>query len=82
MHTDNTISALLVGQKALIVGFKNKNKKYRDKLLSMGLVKGTVFTITKIAPLGDPIEIEVRGFKLSLRKEESEILLIKKLNEG
>ena len=42
----------------------------------MGLTKGTRITIVKKAPLGDPVEITVRGYQLSLRKEEAAILLL------
>ena len=42
----------------------------------MGLTKATQFTIVRRAPLGDPIEIRVRGFSLSLRKAEADALLV------
>ena len=46
------------------------------RLIELGLTPGTEFTVTKIAPLGDPIEISLRGYRLCLRKKESaEILL-------
>lgn len=46
------------------------------RLMELGLTPGTEFTVTKIAPLGDPIEISLRGYRLCLRrKESSEILL-------
>jgi ferrous iron transport protein A len=45
----------------------------------MGLTKGTEFTVLRIAPLGDPVEIEIRGFRLSLRKNEADALLVRRL---
>ena len=42
----------------------------------MGLTKTTQFTVVRRAPLGDPIEIRVRGFSLSLRKNEADALLV------
>ncbi len=51
-------------------------KAYKKKLLAMGLTPGTEFTVTRVAPLGDPIEILVRGFKLSLRKDEAAALIV------
>jgi len=45
----------------------------------MGLTPGTPITITRQAPMGDPIEIEVRGFKLSLRKGEAAALRVEPL---
>jgi ferrous iron transport protein A len=44
-------------------------------LLAMGLTRGTEFKITRFAPLGDPIEIKLRGFSLTLRKEEASAIL-------
>ncbi|MDR0529430.1 MAG: ferrous iron transport protein A [Zoogloeaceae bacterium] len=67
---------LQVGQKAKVVGFiKDKlNRAYRQKLLSMGLTPGVEISVLRVAPLGDPVEIEVRGFSLSLRKDEAAAL--------
>ncbi|MCG8573144.1 MAG: ferrous iron transport protein A [Spirochaetes bacterium] len=70
------LNQLAIGEKAVIAGYEKKDQRYREKLLSMGLTKGTEITLVKYAPLGDPVEIEVRGFKLSLRKEEAEILTL------
>lgn len=41
------------------------------RLLEMGLLPGTEFTVTKVAPLGDPIEIDLRGYRLCLRRTET-----------
>lgn len=71
----NTIPNLKCGDQLLITGFKaTTNLTYRSKLLAMGLIPGTSFTVSRIAPLGDPIEIKVRGYALSLRKNEVAIL--------
>lgn len=73
----NSISKLKRGDQARITGFKTtSNLAYRSKLLAMGLIPGTAFTVSRVAPLGDPIEIEVRGYALSLRKSEAAILKI------
>lgn len=74
------IREISVGDSAEVVGYDPAEKVYRKKLLSMGLTKGTVFTLKKVAPMGDPVEIEVRGFKLSLRKGEAEVLRIRKIS--
>lgn len=68
------IDTLKCGEEVRIVGFKNGQSPYRHKLLAMGLIPGTCITLLRIAPLGDPIEIRVRGYELSLRKEEARIL--------
>ncbi len=50
----------------------NPDKALRHHLLDMGLTPGTVVSIRKTAPLGDPIELTLRGYELTLRKEDAE----------
>ena len=71
---------LAVGDRGRVAGFGEGSRAYRRKLLSMGLTPGTEFTVTRYAPMGDPIEIRVRGFNLSLRKDEAESLLVERSN--
>ncbi len=73
------LKMLTVGDRGKIVGFDKAGKPYRKRLLAMGLTPGTEFTVTRFAPLGDPVEIKIRGFSLSLRKNEATVLLIEKL---
>lgn len=75
------LGALSVGQSGRILGYEKGNRAYREKLLAMGLTPGTHFTVTRQAPMGDPIEVEVRGFKLSLRKGEAATLQVETLAE-
>ena len=70
---------LMVGDLGKIVGFEQTGKAYRKRLLAMGLTPGTEFRVTRFAPMGDPVEIRLRGFSLTLRKDEADILLIEKL---
>mgnify|MGYP001147898771 CR=1 FL=1 len=51
----------------------------RRRIMDMGIVKGTLITIKKVAPLGDPIEITVRGYELSLRKSDTENIIVEKI---
>ncbi len=44
----------------------------RRRIMDMGITKGTTILVRKVAPLGDPIEITVRGYELSIRKNEAE----------
>ena len=69
---------LEVGEKCKVVGYTKGSMSYRGKLLAMGLTKGTEFTVERVAPLGDPVEINVRGFALSLRKDEAAAVLVEK----
>ncbi len=48
----------------------------KRRIMDMGITKGTEVCVHKIAPLGDPIEVTVRGFELSLRKDEAENVLV------
>jgi len=74
-----TLADLHIGNQAKVAGYDKSNPTYRRKLLAMGLTKGTDFTVNRVAPLGDPIEITVRGFQLSLRREEATALLIEEV---
>ena len=64
------LDELRKGEKGRIVKIAGKGKIHR-RLLDMGLVSGTDIQLQRVAPLGDPIEIKVRGYSLSLRKEEA-----------
>lgn len=73
------LKTLATGDSGRIVGFDQRGGVYRKKLLAMGLTPGTEFSITRFAPMGDPVEIKIRGFSLTLRKNEASVLLIEKL---
>jgi ferrous iron transport protein A len=74
-----TISELKIGDRARVAGYTETGKGYRRKLLSMGLTTGAQIDIVRVAPMGDPVEIRVRGSSLSLRKEEAAALNVEKL---
>ena len=48
----------------------------RRRIMDMGLTKGTEVYVRKVAPLGDPIEIKVRGYELSIRKADAEMIAV------
>lgn len=64
------LSDLRRGQKCIVLDFHNDNAVLRRRLLDMGITKGVVIEIKKIAPLGDPIDIELRGYELCLRRKD------------
>lgn len=74
-----TLSGLKVGERARVVGFGKGHFDYRQRLMSMGLTPGVEFEITRVAPLGDPVEIRVRGFAMSLRRAEADTLTVEKV---
>ena len=69
---------MAVGDAGRVLGFGEGSKAYRKKLLSMGLTPGVEFSVTRYAPMGDPVEIRVRGFSLTLRKDEAAALLVER----
>lgn len=74
-----TLRDLVVGDRARVAGFAAGSDAYRRKLLSMGLTPGVEVAVTRVAPMGDPVEIRVRGFALSVRKAEAAVLSVEKL---
>ena len=64
------LSSLPIGQKARVVGFDLPSEQHQ-RLLEMGLTVGAQFEVVRFAPMGDPIDIKVRGYHLSLRKKEA-----------
>jgi ferrous iron transport protein A len=73
-----SLKDMAVGDTGRVIGFGDGSSAYRRKLLSMGLTPGIEFSVTRHAPMGDPVEIRVRGFSLSLRKAEAESLLVER----
>lgn len=63
---------------AKVVGYSEGAKGYQEKLLAMGLTKGAEFTVNRVAPLGDPVEINIRGYNMTLRKAEADVLLVER----
>jgi len=73
---EKTLADISVGARGIVLGFNGGTNRYRQKLLAMGLIKGTEFVVARMAPLGDPVEIRVRDFNLSLRQEEARALRV------
>jgi len=72
------LSDLEIGDKGEIISVKSQGE-IRRRILDMGLVKGTRFKVLRQAPLGDPIEIFVKGFHLTLRKKEAAGVFVEKI---
>lgn len=64
------LSELKIGQKAVVKKLNLENKEIRRHLLDMGVTRGVQVKIKKIAPMGEPIDLEIRGYELALRKAE------------
>ncbi|MDO5409175.1 MAG: FeoA family protein [Lachnospiraceae bacterium] len=65
------LSELKIGQTSVISAVGGETS-LRCRLLDMGLIPGTKVTLCKVAPMGDPIELHLRGYQLSIRKEDAE----------
>lgn len=77
-----TLAELKQGDMAEILGYSMGNTHYRAKLLALGLTRGVQIKVVGVAPLGDPFELAVRGYHLSLRRDEVGIIKVKKLEKG
>ena len=73
------LSELSIGQTAKITALVGGDKAYRQRLVAMGLIPGTELTLTRMAPFGDPVEILIRGTRLTLRKHEAHLLQLEVL---
>lgn len=72
-----TLNQLPIGQSAVITKVGGEGE-LRYRFLDMGLIPKTKVTVTKIAPMGDPIEIRLRGYTLTLRIEDAQNIEIRK----
>lgn len=66
-----TLKEVQIGETVQVVRLHGEGAVKR-RLMDMGLTKGTQVTVRKVAPLGDPIELTVRGYELSVRKADAE----------
>ena len=69
----NTLRQAKVGDTVTVVKLHGEGAVKRRRM-DMGITKGTAVHIRKVAPLGDPIEVTVRGYELSLRKADAEMI--------
>ena len=72
---DRTLRDVAIGDTATVRRLTGEGALKRH-IMDMGITKGTSVFVRKVAPLGDPIEVMVRGYELSLRKSEAESILI------
>lgn len=68
-----TLREVPIGEKAKVVKLHGEGAIKR-RIMDMGITRGTEIYVRKVAPLGDPIELNVRGYELSLRKADAELI--------
>ena len=71
-----TLKDVKIGETAIVTKL-NGMGALRRRIMDMGITKGTSIYLRKVAPLGYPIEVTVRGYELSLRKEDAENIIVK-----
>ena len=76
-----TLDQLSVGESCEICQVGNQRGAVKRRLVDMGLTPGTVVTLVKIAPFGDPMELRLRGYELSLRKEDAAQIRVRPTRE-
>ena len=64
------LSELKVGQKAKVLKLNIEDKQIKRHLLDMGITRGVIVKVKKIAPMGDPIDLELRDYELCIRKAD------------
>ena len=69
----NTLKGVKVGKSARVVKIHGEGA-LRRRIMDMGITKGVEIYVRKVAPLGDPVEITVRGYELSLRRADAEMV--------
>jgi len=73
INSIKTLDELKNGEKGKIISFSDKGDvELKRHLLGMGFVKGSQITLEKVAPLGDPIKLRLKGYSICLRKNEAE----------
>ncbi len=68
-----TLKDVKVGERATVVKLHGEGATKR-RIMDMGLTRGTEVYVRKVAPLGDPVELNVRGYELSVRKADAEMV--------
>ena len=74
-----TLDQLQVGSKGRIAGFSELETSFRRKLLALGLIPGAQVEVLRVAPMGDPIQVKLRGSTVSLRRSEAKTSLVEAL---
>lgn len=77
-----TLDKLTKGKDAVIVSIECEDKSLRKHILDMGLTPGVEVTLIKTAPMGDPLEIRVRGYELTLRKDDASKIRVNKIHDA
>jgi ferrous iron transport protein A len=78
--TEVSLNILLPGERAIITTLSSLTPRVRQRLLELGMTKGALVQLVRVAPMGDPLEIAIKGYRLSLRRVDAESILVRKEN--
>ena len=71
----NTLKEIKCGERVTVKKITGEGP-VRRRIMDMGITKGCEVFVRKVAPLGDPIEVQVRGYEVSLRKNDAEMIMV------
>ena len=74
-----TLKDIKVGKRVKVLKLEGEGALKR-RIMDMGITKGVEIYVRKVAPLGDPMEINLRGYELTLRKADSEMIIVETIN--
>ena len=72
---EKKMSDMAIGEGGTVLSIQGRGN-IQHRLIDMGVVKGTKVSVFKVAPLGDPVEIKMKNFELSLRKNEAAMIMV------
>jgi Fe2+ transport system protein FeoA len=76
--TEMTLNILKAGERGVIQRLSDIAPQVRQRLLELGMTKGALVEFIRTAPMGDPIEVRIKGYRLSLRRMEAEAVFVVK----
>ena len=78
LMSEVALNTMVPGERGVVTRISATASTVKQRLLEMGLIKGTSVEFIRTAPMGDPIEVRVRGYRLSLRRLEAESVIVQK----
>ncbi len=79
---ESTLDQALTGKTYEIIGIEGKSAFAKRRIMDLGLIPGVKVKVIGVAPLGDPIDIEVKGYNLSIRKSEASMVKVRMVKEA
>jgi|WetSurSiteA1Bulk_404760.scaffolds.fasta_scaffold92868_2 ferrous iron transport protein A len=75
-----TLNLLRPGEKGVIRRLMSPRPQVRQRLLELGIITGALIELVRTAPMGDPLELKINGYRLSLRRLEAEAIIVRREN--